>query len=142
MKAKASVTAQKLLNLYRQEHVIFGGWAAVNRVFVDEATPAVIEALVELPTGRMLAEHIENLRSGHTPMNSIDRELLPYGGMMAETVATVPLTNDEWRELEAGIDNFTPDQDGLNRIQELKVIRKFSDQWLVAIRAALNERPQ
>lgn len=142
MKAKASVTAQKLLNLYRQEHVIFGGWAAVNRVFIDEATPAVIDALVELPTGRMLAEHIKNLRSGHTPMDSIDRELLPYGGMMAETVATVPLTNDEWRELEAGIDNFTPDQDGLNRIQQLKVIRKFGDQWLVAIRAALNERPQ
>ena len=36
MKAKASVVAQKLLNLYRQEHVIVGGWAAVNAVLPEE----------------------------------------------------------------------------------------------------------
>ena len=141
MKAKASVVAQKLLNMYRQEHVIFGGWAVVNRVFVDEADADVLRALRELPTGKMLIRHIENLRSGKTPMDSIERELLPYGGMMAETIATVPLTPDEWAELEAGIDAFTTDQDGLDRIQQLGVIKKFGDQWLVAIRAALSSRP-
>ncbi len=141
MKAKASTVAQKLLNLYRQEHVIFGGWAAVNRVFIAEADDDVLRALRELPTGKNLIRHIENLRSGKTPMNSIDRELLPYGGLMAETVATVPLTTSEWTELEAGIDAFTPDQAGLERIQELNVVKKFGDQWLVAIRAALSERP-
>ena len=102
MNVKASTTAQKLLNLYRQEHVIFGGWAAVNQVFVDEATPDVLHELRELPTGKNLIKHIENLRSGKTPMDSIERELLPYGGMMAETVATVPLTKSEWAELESG----------------------------------------
>lgn len=141
MKAKASVIAQKLLNLYRQEHVIFGGWAAVNPVFVAEADSDVIKELRELPTGKSLIRHIENLRSGKTPMNTIERELLPYGGMMSETVATVPLTRPEWDELEAGINAFTPDQNGLEQIQQLNVIKKFGDQWLVAIRAALAERP-
>ena len=142
MNAKASTTAQKLLNLYRQEHVIFGGWAAVNQVFVDEATPDVLHELRELPTGKNLIKHIENLRSGKTPMDSIERELLPYGGMMAETVATVPLTKSEWAELESGINSFTTDQDGLEKIQQLDVIKKFGDQWMVAIRAALSERPE
>ena len=142
MNAKASTTAQKLLNLYRQEHVIFGGWAAVNQVFVNEATPDVLHELRELPTGKNLIKHIENLRSGKTPMDSIERELLPYGGMMAETVATVPLTKSEWAELESGINSFTTDQDGLEKIQQLDVIKKFGDQWMVAIRAALSERPE
>ncbi len=141
MKAKASVVAQKLLNLYRQEHVIFGGWAAVNRVFVDEADPDVLKALRDLPTGKTLIKHIENLRSGKTPMDSIERNLLPYGGMMAETVVTVPLTSAEWAELESGIEDFTTDQEGLDKIQQLRVVKKFGDQWLVAIRAALSQRP-
>lgn len=141
MKARASIIAQKLLNLYRQEHVIFGGWSAVNPVFVDEATDEVIKELDELPTGKLLVQHIENLRSGKTPMDGIERELLPYGGMMAETIATVPLTPVEWSELESGINSFTPDQAGLDNIQQLSVIKKFGDQWLVAIRAALSRRP-
>ncbi len=142
MKAKASAVAQKLLNLYRQEHVIFGGWAAVNAVFVAEADTDVLRELRELPTGKNLVRHIENLRSGKTPMDSIERELLPYGGMMDETIATVPLTQDEWTQLENGINEFTTDQDGLDRIQQLPVIKKFGDQWLVAIRAALSQRPE
>ncbi len=141
MNAKASTTAQKLLNLYRQEHVIFGGWAAVNQVFVNEATPEILRELRELPTGKNLIKHIENLRSGKTKMDSIERELLPYGGLMAETIATVPLTSNEWNELESGINSFTTDQEGLDRIQQLNVIKKFGDQWIVAIRAALSERP-
>ena len=142
MKAKASAVAQKLLNLYRQEHVIFGGWAAVNAVFVAEADTDVLRELRELPTGKNLVRHIENLRSGKTPMDSIERELLPYGGMMDETIATEPLTQDEWTQLENGINEFTTDQEGLDRIQQLPVIKKFGDQWLVAIRAALSQRPE
>ncbi len=141
MKAKASVVAQKLLNLYRQEHVIFGGWAAVNKVFVEESDAEVLRALRDLPTGKTLVKHIENLRSGKTPMDSIERELLPYGGMMEETIATVPLTAAEWEELESGIKDFTTDQEGLDKIQQLRVVKKFGDQWLVAIRAALTQRP-
>lgn len=141
MKAKASVVAQKLLNLYRQEHVIFGGWAAVNQVFVEEATPDVLRELRELPTGKSLVKHIENLRSGKTQMDSIERDLLPYGGMMAETVATVPLTQTEMAELEQGLNEFTTDQEGLDRIQQLDVVKKFGDQWLVAIRSALSGHP-
>lgn len=141
MNAKSSTIAQRLLNLYRQEHVIFGGWAAVNQVFMAEATDDVLSALGELPTGKNLVRHIENLRSGKTPMDSIERDLLPYGGLMDETVATVTLTKSEWTELESGIDAFTTDQNGLDKIQQLNVVKKFGDQWLVAIRAALSARP-
>lgn len=141
MNAKSSTIAQRLLNLYRQEHVIFGGWSAVNQVFMTEATDDVLSALGELPTGKNLVRHIENLRSGKTPMDSIERDLLPYGGLMDETVATVTLTKSEWAELESGIDAFTTDQNGLDKIQQLNVVKKFGDQWLVAIRAALSARP-
>ena len=97
MKPKASTVAQKLLNLYRQAHVIIGGWGALNPIFIEEATPDVISELSNMPTGKMLVKHIENLRSGKTPMNTIDRDLLPYGGMMAES------------SLDIEISSFTPE---------------------------------
>lgn len=141
MKAKASTIAQKLLNLYRQEHVIIGGWAAVNPVFVNEAEPDVIEELRTLPTGRMLIAHIENLRSGKTSMDSIERDLMPYGGLMNQSELTVSLTNNQIADLEYALNNFTPDQEGLDRIQDLDIVKKFGDQWIQAIRAALVTRP-
>lgn len=141
MKTKASTVAQKLLNLYRQEHVIFGGWAAVNQVFVAEADNDVMHELRALPTGKMLIQHIENLRSGKTPMDSIERELLPYGGTMDRSVETISLTPTEMSELESGINAFTPDDDGLERIQNLSVVKRFGNEWTVAIRAALATRP-
>lgn len=141
MKAKASTIAQKLLNLYRQEHVIIGGWAAVNPIFVDEAEPDVIEELRTLPTGKMLIQHIENLRSGKTSMDSIDRDLMPYGGLMNQSELTVSLTSNQITDLEHALNNFTPDQDGLDRIQDLPIVKKFGDQWIPAIRAALVTHP-
>ena len=106
MKIKTSTIELKLLNLYRQEHVIIGGWAAVNPIFVNEANDDVIKELRDMPTGKALVQHIENLRNGKTPMDSIDPELLPYGGMMiAEDTATIKLTPDQWRELESALNN-------------------------------------
>ncbi len=143
MNVKTSAIALKLLNLYRQEHVIVGGWTTVNPVFVSEATDDVIKELRDMPTGKLLVRHIENLRSGKTAMDSIDPELLPYGGMMvAEDVASIKLTQNQWRELESALDNFTPDQMGLDRFMALDIVREFGDEWQVAIRAALNTRPQ
>ena len=143
MKPKASVVAQKLLNLYRQAHVIIGGWAALNPIFVEESTPDVLNALAELPTGKMLVRHIENLKSGKTPMDSIERELLPYGGTMAETLININIKQSDWDELVAAINAFTPDQDGLNRIMNVKVVKSYGDEWLNVIRAALaNEHPE
>lgn len=142
MKAKASATAQRLLNLYRQEHVIIGGWATVNPVFVADASDDVIAELHDMPNGNTLIKHIENLRSGKTPMDSIERELLPYGGMMTEEMASITLTPTQWQELVHGIENFTPDQTGLDIFQKLNVVRAFGEEWPTAIRAALSEQPQ
>lgn len=142
MKAKASVVAQKLLNLYRQEHVIIGGWAAINPIFVNEADEEVIQELAELPTGKMLVRHIENLRSGKTAMGSIERELMPYGGAMDGDIASVVLSRDELATLANMLDKFTPDENGLAAIEKLGLVKKFGAEWLVAVRAALSDYPE
>ncbi len=139
MKPRPSIIAQKLLNLYRQQHVIFGGWKAVNQIFVNEADPDVMAELPNLPTGRMLTQHITNLRSGKTPMDSIAVELMPYGGLMNEAVASTHLSDEEMSELRYALDSFVPDSDGLARIQSLDVVKKFGDEWQVAIRSALTD---
>ena len=138
MKPKASTVAKKLLNLYRQAHVIIGGWGALNPVFIDEATPDVIATLIQLPTGKLLAKHIENLKSGKTPMDSIERDLLPYGGMMAETALDTNISDSEWNDLKTAILNFTPDQDGLNKIEQLSVIKSFGSEWLQKIHSFIS----
>ncbi|MBO5740242.1 MAG: hypothetical protein J6R52_04230 [Alphaproteobacteria bacterium] len=141
MKAKIKTTAQRLLNLYRQEHVIVGGWATVNPVFVDEATDDVIAELRDMPAGKTLVQHIENLRSGKTPMDSIERELLPYGGMMNDAIPSITLTNNEWQELQNAIERFTPDQPGLDQLISMPVVRKFGEEWQIAIRSILGKHP-
>lgn len=140
MKPKASTVAQKLLNLYRQAHVIIGGWGALNPIFVDEATPDVISELSNMPTGKMLAKHIENLKSGKTPMHSIDRDLLPYGGMMAESALDVDISESDWHELESAITNFTPDQDGLDRMEKLPIVKSFGNEWVQKIRSLISAK--
>ena len=141
MKSKSSLVAQKLVNLYRQEHVIVGGWATLNPIFVDEATNDVLNEIADLPTGRFLVQHIQNLKSGKTPMDSIDRNLLPYGGQMAESGATTPLTDEQWAELENALNKFTPTHQGLVDLQNLDVVKKFGDEWLVGIKNVLSEHP-
>lgn len=134
---KASIIAQKLLNLYRQEHVIIGGWAAVNAVFVAEATDDVIAALGELPTGGGLVHHIANLRSGKTPMDSIERDLLPYGGAMSQAPDAAPVDSSQRAALESVIAEFTPDQAGLARLAAAPVIQELGPEWIVAGRSVL-----
>ena len=141
MKAKASVIAQKLLNLYRQAHVINGGWTTVNRIFVDEATDEVIGEMRDLPTGKFLVQHIENLRSGKTPMNSIARELLPYGGMLAESPAYSELELDNLDALIDAIDAFDPSQSGVHEFMDSPVIHDMGVDWVILGQRALKSRP-
>ena len=140
MKQKASAIAQKLLNLYRQAHVIIGGWGALNPIFVDEATPDVIAELSGMPTGKLLTRHIENLKSGKTPMNSIERDLLPYGGMMAESTIEVNISESDWNDLESAILAFTPDEDGLNHIEQLPIVKSFGNEWVQKIRSFISAK--
>ena len=141
MKPKANLIAQRLVNLYRQEHVILGGWAVLNPVFVNEATDDVLNEMADLPTGKMLIQHIKNLRSGKTPMDSIDRELLPYGGLMDESGVSTPMSDEQWDELANALDNFTPNQEGLEHLQSLDVVKKFGDEWLVGIKNMVAGHP-
>lgn len=142
MKAKSSVTAQKLLNLYRQAHVIIGGWAAVNRVFVDEANDDVLHELQALPTGKMLIAHIKNLRDGTTSMDSISHDLLPYGGMMTESEPVPDMLPVELQQLVSAIDSFEPSQEGLDRFMNIPLIKNFGDDWVSMSRNALSNDPE
>lgn len=143
MKQKPSITAQKLLNLYRQQHVIFGGWKTVNQIFINEADSNVMLAIKELPTGRTLAHHIENLRSGKTPMDSVSPELMPYGGLMSKSAMTsIHLSDSELSELKNSLYEFVPDADGISKIRSLSVVKKFGDEWQIAIRSALSDDDQ
>lgn len=142
MKAKASVIAQKLLNLYRQAHVINGGWSALNKIFVEESTDEILKELADLPTGKFLVEHINNLRDGKTPMDSIARELLPYGGAFAEKSLHTQITESDLKELVTAINTFDATQSGLEKFISTPVIRNFGKDWITAIQTILTNDPE
>ena len=137
MQQHAHTVAQRLLNLYRQAHVINGGWAAVNPVFIAESDdPQVIAELTNLPTGSRLVSHINNLRSGKTPMDTIDNDLLPYGGMMQDQEFDVSLTSAELDEIKQSILNFEPTQEALTNIMNLPAIHKLGTDWIEDVKSA------
>jgi len=138
MKQPANVIAQRLLNLYRQEHVIVGGWTAVNKVLLSETDNSdVIVELEKLPTGKNLIRHISNLKSGITPLDSIDLDLLPYSGLMVDNISDIELSETEYSELKTVLRNFEASQQGLEQLQSLPLIKKFGTNWLDDIRSLL-----
>ena len=138
MQQQAHTIAQRLLNLYRQAHVIEGGWAAVNKVFVSESNDAqVITELENMPTGKKLVAHINNLRSGKTPMDSIDKDLLPYGGLMSGQETNISLTENEIMRLKQLLDNFQPTPENLNTIKQQSFVQKFGNDWIDSIKSAI-----
>ena len=142
MPQQAHIIAQRLLNLYRQEHVIEGGWAAVNKIFLAESNDdQVISELENMPTGKKLIAHIKNLRDKKTPMNTIDKDLLPYGGLMTGIEVSFSLTDAEVNELKSALDKFQPTQESLNIIKNLPIVRKFGNDWAQDIKAAIISKP-
>ncbi len=142
MPQQAHIIAQRLLNLYRQEHVIEGGWSAVNKIFLEEATnDQIINELQNLPTGKKLVAHIDNLRSGKTPMDTIDKDLLPYGGLMSDQEITFSLNPEEIAELKNALDKFEPSPENLAKIKKLSFVQKFGTDWAKDIKAALVSHP-
>jgi hypothetical protein len=122
--------------------VIFGGWAAVNEVFVREADGPVLIELKKMPCGEKLAEHIENLKSGRTPMDSIRPELLPYGGAMNSSPGfSEQLSESELKELKAALEGFASDRGHLDQILDLSVVKKFGEEWALGIANALASDP-
>ena len=142
MPQQAHIIAQRLLNLYRQEHVIEGGWAAVNKVFIAESNnDQVIAELENMPTGKKLVAHINNLRTKKTPMDTIDKDLLPYGGLMTGIEVSFSLTDAEFNELKSALDKFQPTQESLNNIKNMPLVRKFGNDWAQDIKVAIISRP-
>lgn len=137
MISKTSTTTRRLLNLYRQHNVIYGGWSVINPLFLAEADTDVLSELKSLPTGSRLVKHIENLRSGKTPINSIDKNLLPYGKMMSDDIISMQLSESEIQEIKTALQTFTPDITGLEKIKSLSSIKQFGNDWLVGIRSAI-----
>ena len=143
MPQQAHIIAQRLLNLYRQEHVINGGWAAVNKVFIQESNdPKVISELELLPTGNRLIAHINNLRSGKTPMNSIDKDLLPYGGMMSGQTVIFTLSDTEKEQLKVALTDFEPTPENLAKIKNMPVVQRFGTDWIENIKSSIVSDPE
>ena len=143
MPQQAHIIAQRLLNLYRQEHVINGGWAAVNKVFIQESNdPKVISELELLPTGNRLIAHINNLRSGKTPMNSIDKDLLPYGGMMSGQTVIFTLSDTEKEQLKVALADFEPTPENLAKIKNMPVVQRFGTDWIENIKSSIVSDPE
>ena len=147
MKEKNSIIAQRLMNLYRAAYVIAGGWSTVNAALIAEANASVLEEVKKLPTGERLANHIKNLQSGKTPMDSISRELMPYGGLMDSAGAGVEedlstgISADDFDSIARALNDFQPDQDHLNAIMALPAVAQFGDRWLAGIRATISGHP-
>jgi len=138
MQQQAHTIAQRLLNIYRQEHVINGGWVAVNKVLIAESDdPQIFEELEKLPTGKRLIAHINNLREGKTPMDSIEPDLLPYGGLLATQESKISLDEQEIEELKLALTNIKNTPDGLKRLRQLPFIQKFGNNWLDDVKAAV-----
>jgi len=137
MRLKTSTTAKKLFNLYRQHHVIYGGWASINPIFVEEADDNILHELELLPTGKRLVQHIKNLRSGATPLDSINKKLLPYGRLMIDDISHKKLDETEISNIKSALKSFTPDKEGLQKIKSLSVIQNFGNEWLTGIRSAV-----
>ncbi len=139
MKSETLTIAQRLINLYRQQHVIIGGWKAVNPIFLQEANEEVLSLLEELPTGSLLVKHIRNLQKGITKIDSIAHELLPYGGAMEKKTKTNILSNKELEELYDALSEFTPDEEGLSLIKNLSSVKSFGKYWREEIKNSLSD---
>ncbi|MCL1892247.1 MAG: hypothetical protein FWF97_03095 [Alphaproteobacteria bacterium] len=141
MRERASIIAQRLANLYRQAHVIEGGWAVVNRALVAESDSQILEELLKLPNGEKLSAHIRNLQSGRTPMDGIERELMPYGGMMDRAAKGTQISTSDLKELESALARFQPDEDHLEEIRNLPFVQSFGEKWASGVRAAIAGHP-
>lgn len=139
MKSETLTIAQRLINLYRQQHVIIGGWKAVNPIFLQEANEEVLSLLEDLPTGSLLVKHIRNLQKGITKIDSIAHELLPYGGAMEKKTKTNILSNKELEELYDALSEFTPDEEGLSLIKNLSSVKSFGKYWREEIKNSLSD---
>lgn len=141
MRESTSIIAQRLLNLYRQAHVINGGWPAVNQVFINEASEAVFTELEKLPGGTKLAIYIKNLKSGKTKMDQIDRELMPYNGMMNNNINPAQVSSKDLQELGNALTDFQPDEEHIDKIKKLNIVQSFGENWVKGVRSALSNNP-
>jgi len=142
MREKSSIIAQRLLNLYRQAHVISGGWSVINRVLLNEADAPVLEELMKLPNGGKLVQHIKNLQSGKMAKDSIEHELMPYGGQMDRMAKGTLISGADMKELEKALMDFQPDEEHIEAIRSLPMVQSFGERWLVGIRAAVACHPE
>ncbi|MDR1026904.1 MAG: hypothetical protein LBL46_00625 [Rickettsiales bacterium] len=138
MKSKTALVAQKLVNLYRSAFAIDGGWRAVNAVFLAEADDAVIAEIGKLSTGKLLSQHIFNLRSGATAPDSIEPELLPYNGMM-QPHGAADYDGPEFAALRNALENFQPTAENIAAIKKLPIVVEFGDRWAAGVRSILHD---
>lgn len=75
---KALTIGKRYLNIFHQLHVITAGIETLNKDFLS-LPDDVVQILPELAGGLKFYQHIQNLKSGATPINKIEADLLPFG---------------------------------------------------------------
>ena len=85
-----------------------------------------------------MATHINNLRDGKTAPDTIEDELLPYGGMLAgQDNNKVALSPSEIDELKSALSDFEPNPEGLEKLKKLSFVKKFGNNWIEDVKSAL-----
>ena len=74
-------------------------------------------------------------------MDTINPELLPYGGLMATQTSNINLTDAELNELKSALNNFEPNIEYLNKIKQLESVKKFGNNWKENIKSILAQYP-
>ena len=70
-------------------------------------------------------------------MDSIDKDLLPYGGMMSGQSVISALSEEEKAELKSALDSFEPTPEGLEKIKNTPVVQKFGNDWIEGIKSSI-----
>jgi hypothetical protein len=97
--------------------------------------------LEKLPNGKKLIQHIKNLKSGKTPMNDIERGLMPYSGMMNPMVKKAQILDSDLKELRDALTSFQSNEEHIEKIKNLKYVNSFGENWIKGVSDALSGDP-
>ncbi|MDR3126568.1 MAG: hypothetical protein LBT92_02970 [Rickettsiales bacterium] len=102
VREKYLAEARRYINIFHQLHVITYDISSINADFLAMQDD-VVGLLPSLPGGQKLWQHVQNLKSGDTPPDKIDPDLLPFGAEVFEDKNLYKrYTNYERREAPSG----------------------------------------
>ena len=155
---KALTIGKRYLNIFRQLHVITAGIETLNKDFLS-LPDDVVKILPELAGGLKFYQHIQNLKSGATPINKIEAELFKQytdftapssgvshsftdssyqGSPVEKSEPTINSTSDDYGNLFEMLRSFQPTPQNLNDFKSSETIKDLGPNWKVEIQRILS----